>query len=103
MSELSPSGGSERYGVCDDEGRGLPGAPDLPLGGRWPAGPDEGASVCHVLGGHAGPPLRAATGRNFRRGGPMWPPAKPSPHRGEGGPQGRMRGRTSEAGIPPAL
>ena len=22
----------------------------------------------------------------------MWPPAKPSPHRGEGGPKGRMRG-----------
>ena len=28
-----------------------------------------------------------------RRGGPMWPPAKLSTHRGEGGPQGRMRGR----------
>ena len=27
MRELSPSGGSERYGVCDDEGRGLPDAP----------------------------------------------------------------------------
>ena len=25
-------------------------------------------------GGHAGPPLRVTTGRNFRRGGPMWPP-----------------------------
>ena len=61
MSELSPSGGSERYGVCDDEGRGLPGAPDLPLGGkvaRPKAVTDEGASVCHVLGGHAGPPLQ---------------------------------------------
>ena len=33
----------------------------FPLGGRWPSaytGPDEGASVCHVLGGHAGPPLQ---------------------------------------------
>ena len=47
MSELSPSGGSERYGACDDEGRGLPGAPDLPLGGkvaRPKAVTDEGAS-----------------------------------------------------------
>ena len=61
MSELSPSGGSEGYGACDDEGRGLPGAPDLPLGGkvaRPKAVTDAGASVCHVLGGHAGPPLQ---------------------------------------------
>ena len=30
MSELSPPGGSEQYGACDDEGRGLPDAPPLP-------------------------------------------------------------------------
>ena len=46
-----------------------------PQGGRWHARPDEGATYRFVLGGHIGPPLRAATGRNFRRGGPMWPPA----------------------------
>ena len=38
MRELSPSGGSEGYGACDDEGRGpvWPPAPAFPpQGGRW--------------------------------------------------------------------
>ena len=129
----------------------------FPLGGRWPSahtGPDEGAACGTFVdngipqspprggdspfhkgawGGHTGPPLQVTTDRNFRRGGPMWPPAGrwgrfplsggnversktkgvgiigpyegrrpcrvrppgragPSPW-GEGGPQGRMRGR----------
>ena len=52
--------------------------PDLPPGGKVaPKGADEGALVCPVLGGHAGPPLQVTTDRNFRRGGPMWPPAVP--------------------------
>ena len=44
MSELSPPGGSERYGACDDEGAAF-GRPQAfpPQGGRWPEGPDEGA------------------------------------------------------------
>ena len=88
-----------------------------PLGAPRPAGssgPTEyapcrafvmrvGAHLCvrpEGVGGHAGPPLQAGTGRTFCRGGPMWPPAKPSPHRGEGGPKGRMRGRTRETSPP---
>ena len=45
MSELSPPGGSEGYGACDDEGAAPCGRPQAfpPQGGRWPAGPDEGA------------------------------------------------------------
>ena len=100
-----------------------PGAPwPSPWGkvARPQAVTDEGATDRFVLGGHTGPPLRAATGRNFRRGGPVWlpnlslrhllrkcrlprqreafqgePAAGPSPW-GEGGPVrtlGRMRGR----------
>ena len=76
---------------------GLLDALDLPPGGEGgpqgrmrgrPARRHVGAHLCvrpERVGGHAGPPLRDTTGRNFRRGGPMWPPAKPSPHRGEGG------------------
>ena len=45
MNELSPLGGSEGYGACDDEGVAPCGRPQAfsPQGGRWPEGPDEGA------------------------------------------------------------
>ena len=46
MRELSPPGGSEGYGACDDEGAAPCGRPAFPpQGGRWPAGPDEGEKV----------------------------------------------------------
>ena len=83
------------------------------LGIRNYIGPRRSLPLCRVRPpGRAGPspwgeggPVRTLgrmRGRQpapfvrIRRGGPMWPPAKPSPHRGEGGPQGRMRGRARQ-------
>ena len=67
MSELSPSGGSEREGeLAQRAKRDRPGA--------YGACDDEGAA--------------------------SWTRRKPSPHRGEGGPKGRMRGQI-ERGVTP--
>ena len=48
----------------------------FPLGGRWPVGPDEGASKTTYPLRRARRPRRAVgADRIRRRGGPMWPPA----------------------------
>ena len=75
MSELSPQAEANAMELATTKGAASRTRRTFPLGGRWPAGPDEGATDRFVLGGHTGPPLRAETDRNFCRGGPMWPPA----------------------------
>ena len=61
VSELSPQAEARDVELATTKGAASRTHRTFPLGGRWPGGPDEGATDRFVLGGHTGPPLRTKT------------------------------------------